>query len=254
MKNYHFLLLDLLLVSVFLVYLSAAPASSPASIYDDVYTAQEPVSDSMHVVIYEAAVDCFMKGKVDPLSELEPNVDVLYWQAYLQYWKAIFFVKMGNNDESQAAIQSGIDMLESMPTNSAEYLALQGMLLNFSINFETGMRAGVLAAKVKKVCKKAIKLDPQSTRAYYVLGVSDFYTPEKWGGGEECEDYFKKAIETPENLDLGWGKINAYQMLLQHYINLSRTEDALALYEEAKAIYPEDYRLQELASNLNTDD
>ena len=55
-----------------------------------------------------------------------------------------------------------------------------------------------LSNQAKTMAQKAIELDGDNLRAYLVLGINNYYTPELYGGKSKCEAYFKKAIALPD--------------------------------------------------------
>ena len=138
--------------------------------------------------------------------------------------------------------------------NSEDY-ALLAMVQSFSIQFKAGMKAPFIANKVSKNGKLAMSMDENNPRAYYVLGSSDFYTPEQYGGGKEVEQLLKKAISLPAQATVNpylpsWGIEEAYEMLVRFYIRTERWADAKHYYKEASKSYPDNYQIGQLASQL----
>ncbi len=81
-----------------------------------------------------------------------------------------------------------------------------------------------LSNQAKTMAQKAIELDGDNLRAYLVLGINNYYTPELYGGKSKCEAYFKKAIALPDRtseneFDPTWGKGDAFYFLLSYYKN-----------------------------------
>ena len=129
------------------------------------------------------------------------------------------------------------------------------LLQSFSIQFKSGMEAGAMSSKVKNNVKKAIKLDEQNLRAYYVAGSNDYYTPEKYGGGAEVENYLLKAISLPDQkiksvVLPSWGKESAYEMLIKWYIKKENWAKAKQYFTEANTLYPQNYPISQLAVKL----
>ena len=69
--------------------------------------------------------------------------------------------------------------------------------------------------------QKAIKLDPNNPRLYYLQGMSLFGTPEQFGGGKDkAKPVFEKAVQLykeqkPKPLYPDWGQKQAEDMIAQ---------------------------------------
>ncbi len=105
------------------------------------------------------------------------------------------------------------------------------------------------------VLLSAVEKNAKNLRAYYALASNDFYRPEQYGGGKVCEKYLLKAIELPEqevkNVYLpSWGKKESYAMLIRWYIRKKEWSKATKYYEEATNLYPKDYELKKLKSQI----
>lgn len=215
--------------------------------------------------IYDIFVASLMTKKDDEfislrkqLVQLESerkNPLIKYWQSYLQYYYSIYKIRNGTKEESEEELNVGIKILESIKNKNSEDYALLGMLQSFSIQFKEGMLAGIASGSVKENVKKALKLDDQNIRAYYVAGSNDFYTPESFGGGKKAEGYFLKAVALPEqkmpNEYLpSWGKDSSYEMLIKFYIKKENWENAKKYYQEAVKSYPDSYVINSLAPKL----
>ena len=126
---------------------------------------------------------------------------------------------------------------------------------SFSIQYASGIEVPFISKRVKQNAEKALQLDSLNLRAYFVLGLNDFYTPEQYGGGKKVEDYLLKAIklndQSVSNPYLpSWGKNTAYEMLIRLYINHKLFAEAKKYYQEAIALFPDDYMINKLANEL----
>lgn len=178
-----------------------------------------------------------------------------YWLGYAYYYEAIYHLTLKNKDKSREVVDMAIDLLKEIKTKDSEDYALLAFLQSFSVQFTSGMQAGVVSSNVQKNAKLAIKMDNQNLRAYYVYGAHDFYTPEEYGGGDEAEEYLKKAIALKdqyknEEVLPTWGKNLAYEMLIRYYIKKGNTAAAKNYYEQAIALFPSDYQIKQLARKL----
>jgi tetratricopeptide (TPR) repeat protein len=179
---------------------------------------------------------------------------VLYWRAYLQFYSSIYYLKKGDKKTAEKEIDKGINWLKEMKNKNSEDYALLAMLQGFGIQFK-GMKAMFISGDIKKNAQTAIALDSTNLRAYYVYASNDFHTPEKYGGGKECEKYLLKAISLPsqkiKNEYLpSWGKEESYEMLIKYYIRKKKWDLAKKYYQEGIKEFPESYVINQLASKL----
>ena len=117
-----------------------------------------------------------------------------YWLAYSYYYKSVYHLQKDDEKNAEISIKEGIKILEQKNSKNAEDLSLLAMLQSFSIQFTSGMSAGIISGRAKKNVQSALEMDPQNLRAHLVAGQLDFYTPTIYGGGKKAEEYFKKAI------------------------------------------------------------
>jgi tetratricopeptide (TPR) repeat protein len=215
--------------------------------------------------IYDSFVQSLMQRKEDPLVAMKKELGDLYkqnaspliqyWQGYLQYYYSIYYIKFGDKANSEKAINEGIEILDKISKKNSEDYALLALMQSFSVQFLSGITAGSMSGKVKKNIAKAIKLDDNNLRAYYVAGSNDYYTPEKYGGGKEAEKHLVKAVGLPDqkspNTTLpSWGKEESYEMLIKIYIKKEDWTNAKKYFQEATTKYPESYTINQLAPKL----
>ena len=221
--------------------------------------------DDIQTKINNAFIQAIMTRKDEGLATLKRDLQTLdnshhnplvkYWQGYLQYYCAIYHIQADNKSASEQEVKSGIDILNNINNKNSEDLAMLALLQSFSIQFKSGIEAGSVSSKVKSNVKKAIKLDDQNLRAYYVAGSNDFYTPEQYGGGKEVENYLLKAVSLPDQQIKSiylpsWGKDLAYEMLIKWYIKKEDWANAKKYFQIANGLYPQNYPISQLAIKL----
>lgn len=252
-------------------------------LYGPMAIACQPVGDSYHTQLarlegsqdsllfriqdntYNTFVACITTSEITPLSQLETKLEayyeessiplVRYWQSYLLFYKSIFWLQNGDEKQAKAATDRAIAFLEEIAEKNSEDYALLAMIESFGIQFQPGFKAPITSARVKKYAEKAMAIDPENLRAYYVLASNDYYTPEQYGGMQKAEALLKKAISLPdqaiENPFLpSWGKDQAYEMLVRFYLEKDQLAEAKATYKEAIEAYPDNYMINSLASEL----
>ncbi|MDR3143171.1 MAG: hypothetical protein LBU37_15810 [Tannerellaceae bacterium] len=221
------------------------------------------ILDSIQYKIEDAMYECFSAGNTEPLNnvynqlnKIKPkNNIVTYWMVYVNYYQAVFLLKSKDKKESQTKLNEGITLLEKQRKKNAEDYALLALLQSFSIQFKSGMAAGVISSKVVNNAEKSIELDPLNLRAWYVLASNDFYTPEGFGGGKNTETYLKKAIsiseESHKNLYLpNWGREYAYDMLIRFYIKKDKLDEARETLKSASLLFPNSYMIKQYEDKL----
>ncbi len=214
--------------------------------------------------IYNAFVQSLMSKDNKALLELSRSLEalyeeqnqnlILYWRAYLQFYSSIYYLKQGDEKTAEKEIDKGIEWLKNMKNKNSEDYALLAMLQSFSIQFK-GMRAMFISGDVKKNAKTALAMDSTNLRAYYVYASNDFYTPEKYGGGKEAEEYLLKAISLPaqkikNDFLPSWGKEEAYEMLIKLYIKREKWDLAKKYFQEGIGEFPDSYTINQLAAQL----
>jgi tetratricopeptide (TPR) repeat protein len=178
-----------------------------------------------------------------------------YWLAYSYYYKSVYHLQQDDKKNAEISIKEGIQILDQKNSKNAEDLSLMAMLQSFSIQFTSGMGAGIISGRAKKNVQSALEMDPQNLRAHLVAGQLDFYTPAIYGGGKKAEEYFKKAISLPDqkvknNYLPSWGKSTAYTFLIHHYLDKKNMDQAAIYHKEATALYPNDHQLAELGKKI----
>jgi len=214
--------------------------------------------------IFDAFVESTMKSDFTSMQQLETGLKsiqqknqqnlIWYWRSYLNYYKAIYFIKQGDKTASEKACDEAVDWLEKLKKKTSEDYAMLAMIQSFSIQFK-GQKAMFLSSKIKKNAKKAIALNPKNLRAHYVFASNDFYTPAQYGGGKQAEKFLLKAIDLPsqkvKNPYLpSWGKEEAYSLLIKHYIKAKELNNARKYFKQGLQLYPNSYGLKELATQL----
>lgn len=221
----------------------------------------DSIQNKIEYAMYEsfAEVNTVSLDKIyTQLNEIKPKNNIIpYWMAYVNYYQAVFFLKMKDKENSQKKLGDGIKQLENQRKKNSEDYALLALLQSFSVQFKSGMAAGIVSSKVVDNAEKAIDIDSLNLRAWYVLASNDFYTPESFGGGKKVESYLKKAISLPDksypNSYLpSWGKEYAYDLLIRLYIKQNKMNDAREIFKSASQLFPNSYTIKQYEKKLKT--
>jgi len=225
-------------------------------------------ADSIMVDIQEkinqAFVQSLMTHKNDALLTLDTQLKelykvkkqglIIYWQAYLKFYTAVFYLQEKNKKMSEDEIVNGIYFLKNIKERNAEEYTLLAMLQGFSIQFKN-REAVFISADMAENLKHAFSLDPDNIRTCYVFANNDFYTPVKYGGGKQAEKYLLKAVSLPtqkikNNYLPSWGKEESYELLIRIYIKKGNLESAKKYYKQGLSEFPKSYIINQLAPEL----
>lgn len=264
---------NLIMMSLFLVACQSPAAENltekPANYVQQVASIQDIADQNLLNGIEQKIFQSFVNGMItqkdEQLQSLKKDLIALqkqrnhniitYWQGYLAYYHAIFALKTDKKDLAETYTDEGIELLDNLKNKNSEDYAMLALLKNFSIQFKSGFKAPFISSSVKDNVEKAMALDKDNLRAYYVYASSDFYTPEQYGGGKEAEQYLLKAIglqaqKTPNAMLPSWGKEESYEMLIKFYIKKEKWEQAKNTFQTASANYPNNYNINKLAAKL----
>jgi tetratricopeptide (TPR) repeat protein len=226
-------------------------------------------NDTLLINIQGKVMDAFVNSKLSKsdkaLADLEQallnlnryyyNGIIIYWYSYTCYYHAILLMSEKEIKGSEKILDDGIMQLKKVSMLNSEHLSLLALMESFSIQYASGLEVPFISKRVKQNAEKALELDSLNLRAYFVLGSNDFYTPEQYGGGKKAAGYFIKATRlndqsVPNPYLPSWGKNSAYEMLIRFYINHKQFAEAKKYYQEAIALFPDDYMINRLAKDL----
>jgi tetratricopeptide (TPR) repeat protein len=226
-------------------------------------------NDTLLINIQRKVMDAFVNGKISKsdkgLADLEQallnlnrknnNSIIIYWYSYTCYYHSILLMIEKENKSSEKILDEGIAQLINVGNLNSEHLALLALMESLSIQYASGIEIPFISKRVKQNAEKALQLDSLNIRAYFVLGSNDFYSPEQYGDGKKAAGYFIKATRLNDQSVANpylpsWGKNSAYEMLIRFYINHKQFAEAIKYYQEAIALFPDDYMINKLAKDL----
>lgn len=207
--------------------------------------------ESLQVLIDNSLELALKKRTADPLINVEKTLSSkkgniwVYWQAYLQMCKSVYYASVKQEGEAKINLECGITLLDKEQNKTTEDYALLGYMQSQFIRYTKGMESGILSAKSKRNASKSVELDSKNIRGWVVLGIIDFYTPKLYGGKEKCESYLLKAVSLPsQNIRNqyrpSWGKIEAYSLLLAYYNENGKKDKVRQYYKMAIKEFPKE--------------
>jgi hypothetical protein len=96
-------------------------------------------------------------------------------------------------------INTALDKADAIATDDSaksEILTIRNMAATQQMLVDPQSRYMTFGAQASQALQKAITLNPNNPRAYYLQGMSIFGTPEQFGGGKEkAKPVFQKAVD-----------------------------------------------------------
>jgi hypothetical protein len=129
-----------------------------------------------------------------------------------------------DKDANAARINALCDKAESVAAtdaDKAEILSIRNMSATQQMMVDPPTRWMSYGQAAGQALEKALKLDSNNPRLYYLKGMSLFGTPVQFGGGKDkAKPVFEKAVQLykeqkPKDLYPRWGQKQAEDMIVQ---------------------------------------
>jgi hypothetical protein len=147
------------------------------------------------------------------------------WQPY--YYAGLALSSTGwmegvDKDANSSKINAFCDKADALATSDAdksEILALRNMSATQQMMVDPSTRWQTNGQDAAADLQKAMQLNPNNPRLYYLQGMSLFNTPPAFGGGKDkAKPVFEKAVslynaEQPTGFNPRWGKPQAIAQL-----------------------------------------
>lgn len=169
--------------------------------------------------------DQFMaiSNKFERIALAEKNQWLPYYYAALGRVTATFiYGDVSKNDAILDVAEKQAKTADSLQPNNSELYVLRSMIIGGKIMVDPMTRGQQLGMQSMMLMSKAMSIDANNPRAYYMMGQSLFYTPAQFGGGVDkgCEMFntskAKYAIFVPASpLHPNWGADQVEEMLKQ---------------------------------------
>lgn len=182
--------------------------------------------------------------ELDASYNSNQNPLYLYWKGYAQCSNCAIYLSLEDKKAAEKALDDGIEALKYIKDRGSEDYALLGMMQGYSCQF-AGF-PGIIKRSMNAVSSvdKALELDTENLRAYYVYAMNDFYRPENYGGGKQVEEYALKALGLPDQRVAdptrpSWGRQEVYELLTNFYIRSNNTAKAREYVNKGLAEFPD---------------
>jgi hypothetical protein len=257
MKRSIIIIFTAILALIFSYNATAKSDNLSVNSFNAAVKAQE---ESIQSRIMEAFMSAFLdknnyeiESIIDELSdsyEDSGNKIFLYWKGYALYYNSVAYLKNREAKKSNRELAQGIELMESIENKDSEDYALLSLLYSFSCLF-TGYPAILETYENCNNCaEKALELNKNNIRAYYVLANSDMYR-----GGKNVEKYLLKALAIKQAKSKDpylptWGREEIYGLLTSYYIKEKQYDKAEEYIDLGLQEFPNSYTLQENQSKL----
>ena len=181
-----------------------------------------------NLVLFDSAksVEDFQKlaNTFERIGDAEKTQWLPYYYAGLSLTMAGWMEQMKDKDGNSGRINAlgdKADALAAGNSDKAEILTLRNMAATQQMIVDPQSRWMTYGQTASQALDKAMKLDPNNPRLYYLQGMSLFGTPEQFGGGKDkAKPVFEKAVQLykeakPKELYPRWGQQQAEAMIAQ---------------------------------------
>jgi len=165
-----------------------------------------------------------LSNTFERIGDAEKTQWLPYYYAGLALSTSGWMPAVTDKDANAARINSFCDKAESIATSDAdkaEILTLRNMSATQQMIVDPQNRWMSYGKTAGEALDKALKLDPNNPRLYYLQGMSLFGAPEQFGGGKaKAKPVFEKAVQLykeqkPKPLYPDWGQKQAEDMIVQ---------------------------------------
>ena len=181
-----------------------------------------------------------------------------YWKSYLLYRKAGEHMSSLSSlefDKGKKPLVEAVDLLEKIEPRDVEVVALLGLVAGLHLAYVPRHRIILANSKAAGYLAEALRLDGENARALYANAVTDYHTPEEYGGKRKTERLLKRALEKlPYNaagLAPRWGRREVATLLVRYYMDEARINDARGVLEQARLRWPSNSNLLQLKIKLD---
>ena len=143
---------------------------------------------------------------------------------FTQEWKPNYYVALNevllsfmlkDSDQRDALLEDAqvyLDKAKELSKKNSEIITLQGFIYQATISVNPMLRGFLYGTKSEKALEKALKLDKNNPRAYYLMAMNLMHTPSFFGGSKtKALENFKIArekfstLEKKEAFSPNWG-------------------------------------------------
>ena len=109
----------------------------------------------------------------------------LYYQAFCELMMGIMQTENVKKDEFYDKAETLINQADALQPDHSEIYVMKSFVISMKISIDPQSRGQQLGMKSGMLLGKAIQLDPENPRSYFLKGQGLLYTPSQWGGGKD---------------------------------------------------------------------
>jgi tetratricopeptide (TPR) repeat protein len=109
----------------------------------------------------------------------------LYYQSFCEVMMGMKQTENIKKDEYYDKAEALINRADSVKPDNSEIYVMKSFVTSMQLSVDPQSRGQKLGMKSGMLLNKAIQLDPENPRAYYLKGQGLMFTPPQWGGGKE---------------------------------------------------------------------
>ena len=137
----------------------------------------------------------------------------LYYASFAYILISFRETENAKKDQYLDQAQKYLDQAMAIDPNESELHMLQGFLYPSRINIDPMTRGIALVAVMNKSLDKALELNPDNPRVFYLRATMTFHTPEAYGGGAakalplfQVADEKFRIFKPKTTISPNWGK------------------------------------------------
>jgi len=120
----------------------------------------------------------------------------LYYQAFCEIMLGMKQSENSKKDEFYDKAELLISKADSLQPNNSEIYVMKSFVTSMKLSVDPQNRGQQLGMKSGALLSRALQLDPENPRVYFLKGQGLLYTPEQWGGGKpKARPVLETAIE-----------------------------------------------------------
>ena len=133
------------------------------------------------VSLYQNAFNGFERiGNANPKEWLP-----LYYQSFCEVMIGMMKPENSKKDEYYDKAEAIINKADSVKPDNSEIYVMKSFITSMKISIDPQSRGQKLGMKSGMLLGKAMQLDPENPRVYFLKGQGLLYTPEQFGGGKD---------------------------------------------------------------------
>lgn len=109
----------------------------------------------------------------------------LYYQSFCKLMMGIMQTENVKKDEFYDKAEALINQADALQPDHSEIYVMKSFVISMKISVDPQSRGQQLGMKSSMLLGKAIELNPENPRSYFLKGQGLLYTPAQWGGGKD---------------------------------------------------------------------